>query len=96
MDNFFDVAYERDEAGKRHHYIAVRWDHRLQGQWFSYAVSGLASMRAYAVSDGGCFQPTIHVVNESWCKFVPQEHLPETLEETKSLKLTSDDRPLDS
>lgn len=24
MDKFFDVAYERDQAGKRHHYIAVR------------------------------------------------------------------------
>ena len=63
MDNFFDVAYERDEAGKRHHYLAVRWNHRLQGQWDSYAISGLASMRAYAVSNGGCFQPTVHVVN---------------------------------
>ena len=63
MDNFFDVAYERDEAGKRHHYLAVRWYHRLQGQWLSYAVSGLASMRAYAVSKAGCLKPTVRVVN---------------------------------
>lgn len=45
MDKFFDVAYERDQAGKRHHYLAVRWDHRLQGKWISEAVSGLAITR---------------------------------------------------
>lgn len=61
MVNFFDVAYERDEAGKRHHYLAVRWNHQLQGQWLSYAVSGHASMRAYAVSKAGCFQPTVYI-----------------------------------
>lgn len=31
MDRSFDVAYASDQAGKSHHYIAVRCDHRFQG-----------------------------------------------------------------
>ena len=38
MDDFFDVAYQHDQAGKRHYYIAVRWSHRFQGKWISYAI----------------------------------------------------------
>lgn len=63
MDNFFDIAYERDQAGKRHHHATVRWDHRFQGKWFSYAVLGFANTRANTVSKAGRRQPTAHVVH---------------------------------
>jgi hypothetical protein len=63
MDKFFNVPYERDQAGTRHHYLAVRWDHQFQGQWLSYAVSSVVITRAYTVSGIGCHQPTAHVVH---------------------------------
>jgi hypothetical protein len=63
MDKFFDVAYERNQAGKRHHYLAVRWDHWLQGKHISHAVSSLAITQACTISKAGYHQPTAHAVH---------------------------------
>jgi len=73
MDEFFDVAYERDQAGNRHHYLAVRWDHRFQGKCISYAVWGLAITRAYTAFEARCIslQPMLYI--ERYCGFMPQE-----------------------
>ena len=73
MDKFFDVAYEHDQAGKRHHYLTVCRDHRFQGECMSYAVWGLAITRAYTVSKAGCIslQPMLYI--ERCCRFMPQE-----------------------
>lgn len=64
MDAFFDVANEHDQAGKRHYYIAVRWNHRFQGKWLSCAIFlGLAITRANTVPKAGCYQLTAHAVH---------------------------------
>jgi hypothetical protein len=73
MDKFFDAAYERDQAGKRHHYSAVCWDHQFQGKRISYAVWGLAITRACTVLEASCIslQPMLYI--ERCCRLMPQE-----------------------
>jgi len=69
MDKFFDISYERDQAGERHHYLAARWDHRFQEEWISYVVLDLVITRAYTVSTVGHHQLAASVARSKHLAF---------------------------
>ena len=90
------MPYERDQAGKRHHYLAVRWAHRTQETWILYVVSGLAVTSAYAVPTDGRHQPTARAARlEYVASRCLRSRLHGMLREAKQLKHEHDEHAIE-